>query len=376
MAAAAVVLSAVAGTMAPVSFAAETQAEAAQPSLAVQIPDERNTVGIVAGPPGSANLAVISQLASVVDRERLRIVPIAGSGSVQNISDLLHLKGTDAAVVQTDALDAATKNKALGDLNEKISYLTTLQKAVVHLITRDDTAGPKSLSGGRINIGAEGSGSAITANAILGAAGIDFTPTDFDTATALQNLKTGRIDAMIYIDFVPAPLLQRMDGADGLKLTPLPMPARMATNPQLSRHYQPAWIRHNQYGGLIKRGDTVETVSVGTALIGYNWPAKSKGHDRLARLYGAIAGNLQTLGQPPYHASWGAVTLSARLDGWERHRAALQHLIVSDNRNKRQQDDELHTLRALFKKQLSGRREEVGGKVKEDEGPGVGLATE
>jgi TRAP-type uncharacterized transport system substrate-binding protein len=367
-------LSAALGIAVPAASGAESEATSSSEALAVQIPDDRNTVGIVAGPPGSASLAVVSQLSSVVDRNTLRIVPIAGSGPIQNISDLLHLKGTDAAIVQTDALEAAARSETLESLNEKISYLATMQKAVVHLIASGDIKDLKSLSGKRINVGAAGSGAAITANAVLGAAGINFAPTSFDDATALQNLKTGRIDAMVYIDFAPAPLLQRMDSADGLKLIALPMPARMAANPQLARHYQPAWLRHGDYNGLVERGTSTETVSVGTALVGYNWPAKSKGHDRLARLYAALAGNLETLAAAPYHPSWRSVTLSARLDGWERHRASRQQNILTDRQNKQQQDDELHALRALFKMQLGAQQAQGGGN--QSEASGAVLATE
>lgn len=371
--AAAACLGAAVGLAMPAAFAAETGSGNTQSGVGVQIPDAQNTVGIVAGPPGSASLGAMAQLAAIAGRDSLRIVPIAGKGPVQNISDLLHLKGADAAIAQTDALEFAAKRKLFGPLNEKISYLTTMPKAVFHLIVRDDAIDLKSLSGRKINTGVTGSGFAITANTVLDAAGVTFTPTSLDTATALQALKTGQIDAMVYIDYAPAPLLQRMDEADGLKLMALPLPARMAGDSQLATHYQPAWVQHGDYNGLIRLGSTVETVSVGTALVGYNWPAKSKGHDRLTRLYGALSKQLTQLGAAPYHRSWRTVTLSARLAGWERHRAARQHLVSTDAQNERQQNDELHALRAMFKMQL-GAQHAGGGKT--SEGPGVGAATE
>ena len=73
------------------------------------------------------------RLTSVVNSNDLRIVPIVGKGSLQNIGDLLHLPGVDLALVAADALTyAQTAHLYPGEL-EKIQYICKLYENDVHV---------------------------------------------------------------------------------------------------------------------------------------------------------------------------------------------------------------------------------------------------
>lgn len=310
-------------------------------------PDADRTVGIIGGEPGSTMLQAVHELAANTPVGDLRIMPIAGRGPLQNLADLLNVKGADGAIVQTDVLDYAARNDLIGELAEKLGYMTMLYNAEFHLIARSDETGLAALNGRRINTGVAGSGTQVTASAVLKAAGIDYVATSFDTATALEKLKTGEIDGVVYVDGAPAPLLMQLDPADGLKLLDVPI------SPAIAGAYQPAWLQHNHYGRLIERGKMVETVSVGTVLVAFNWPVHSKGNTRLVHLYEVLAGGLNKLAAKPNHPVWRSVTLSARLAGWERHRAALAGQHRAEGGFKQWQSDRVRALRTDFKALLN-----------------------
>ena len=56
-------------------------------------------VGVISGGVDGTYIRIAADLASVLDdRERLRVLPIIGKGSLQNISDIIFLKGIDVGM--------------------------------------------------------------------------------------------------------------------------------------------------------------------------------------------------------------------------------------------------------------------------------------
>ena len=65
----------------------------------------QGTVSIISGGVTGTYVRIASDLASVLDEgDELRILPIIGKGSVQNITDILYLRGIDIGIVQSDVL--------------------------------------------------------------------------------------------------------------------------------------------------------------------------------------------------------------------------------------------------------------------------------
>ncbi len=301
-----------------------------------------NTIGIVADEAGSTSMQITSELAGVAG-DSVRLVPIAGLGALQNLSDLLHLKGVDAAIVQTDVLDYARKQNLHKDIDKRLRFIARLYNREVHLIARSDQGDVASLNGRRVNIGPPGSGTAITAAAVFEAAGLQFSPTTFGHREALHLIKTGRIDAMVYIGGKPVPFLQHLDPADGLRLMPVPFTA------SLQRHYRPGGFQHRDYRGLLPVGKAIETVSVGTAIVAFNWPKPSQGYDRLELLAQTLFGNIAELRKRPRHDKWRTVNLAAVLPGWQRHRTAEGALARAGGTASDDGDEQIDRLRASFK---------------------------
>ena len=199
-------------------------AMAAAPVLAA----ERITaIGIMADNPEDFALAM--RLASALDHKNgMRILPIAGKGPAQTLNDLVHLKGVDAAVMQSDALAYAMQNDLLDVAPSKISYVVKLASHDVLLLARKDVASLADLAGRRVATGSTADTSFIAAHLLLDGAGIavEDVPLAGDAAVAavaakvidaiaepyLLGFHTARVTTSIGISLYPA------DGGDEVEL--------------------------------------------------------------------------------------------------------------------------------------------------------------
>src|SRR5476651_2401246 len=67
-------------------------------------PAQPATIGIMEGEIDGTFMRVATDLTSVINSNDMRIVPIVGKGSLQNLGDLLHLPGVDLALIAADVL--------------------------------------------------------------------------------------------------------------------------------------------------------------------------------------------------------------------------------------------------------------------------------
>ncbi len=68
-------------------------------------------VAIIAGPANGTGVRIASDLSRLLDENDLRVFPIVGKGSVQDINDLLTLKAADIAILQSDVAARALAEK-------------------------------------------------------------------------------------------------------------------------------------------------------------------------------------------------------------------------------------------------------------------------
>jgi len=90
---------------------AQAQAPSRQPKPAQAAPSaDRMNAGVVSVVSGGVNgtyVRIAAEMANVLDDgDNLRVLPIIGRGSAQNIRDLLFLRGVDIGIVQMDAREA------------------------------------------------------------------------------------------------------------------------------------------------------------------------------------------------------------------------------------------------------------------------------
>lgn len=294
-----------------------TAASAQQSAQARAMND--NAVGVVSGGVNGTYVRIAADLATVLDGKDLRVLPILGKGSIQNMQDLLFLRGVDAAIVQSDALEYLRRQPGMGNLPQRVHYIAKLYNEEFHLLARADTANVEALRGRKVNVDVEGSGTSMTASVVFDALGVNVETTHFDQSTAVEKLKAGEIDALAYVAGKPATLFQKLAGSE-LHLVPLPL------NPKLLATYLPSRFTKADYPNLIREGEEVPTLAVSAVLAAYNWPAASQRQQRLERFVSRFFDAFDDFLKPGRHPKWQEVSLSAQVPGWNRARAAQRWL--------------------------------------------------
>jgi TRAP transporter TAXI family solute receptor len=273
-----------------------------------------NVVTIMAGSPSGTDLAIVQDLASVLDDgDKLRVLPMVGKGPEQNIKDVMFLRGVDMGVTQANLLKHFDKTGELGpNLKGQIAYIAKLFNEELHVLVRSDLNDIRELNGKYVNFGAQGSGAEITGRLIFAALGVDTQEVHLNDIDAIQKLKDGEIDATIVMTGKPAPVLAGLDDTGGLKLLPVPYAKG------LEDEYYPATLTHEDYPGLIPAGGRVDTMSVCAVLVSFNWPTDSLRYAKIAKFVDRFFSNFDAFLATPRHPKWREVNFAATLEGWKR----------------------------------------------------------
>lgn len=300
-------------TLACVSVAAAQDAKDTGPKSSSENRFNRGTVSLIAGDINSTTIRMSQDLGVVLnDGEKLRVIPVAGKGSLQNLLDVLYLDGIDVGLVQADVLEHARSKELHPNLDSVIRYVAKLHNEEVHLLVRKDIGSFGDLANKPVNVGPPGSGSFVTASALFGALDIPIKALNHDLDLALEFLKSGEIAGLVYVAGKPARIFNRLSEEDGIKLMPLPKA------PQLWQSYLPARFTAADYPVLIAPGQTVETVAVGTVMVVYNWSSDSSRHGKVRRFVETFFERIDDFQSPGRHAKWSEVNLAAEVTGWRR----------------------------------------------------------
>ncbi|MFO1433705.1 MAG: TAXI family TRAP transporter solute-binding subunit [Candidatus Competibacteraceae bacterium] len=300
------------------SFAVGAQAAPIKEQAAEK--SNRGVVGIVSGGVNGTYIRIAADLANVLDSDTLRVMPIVGKGSVQNIDDLLYLKGVDMAIVQSDVLEYLKRKGTYGAIDKRIHYITKLYNEEFHLLASPDIKGVSDLAGRKVNFDVEGSGTAITASLLFESLKIPVEATHYDQAAALEKLKTGEIAALAYVAGKPAPLFQKLPADTQLHFLPIEY------TPQLLETYLPTRLSNSDYPTLIQPEQEVKTVAVGAVLAAYHWENNNPRHQKVAYFVDRFFEHFNDFQQPARHPKWREVSLSATLPGWTRFATAQNWL--------------------------------------------------
>ena len=294
---------------------------------------ESNAIGVEGAAIGGTYLRIAGDLASALNKPGLRVVPIVGQGSVQNIDDLLHLRGVDAAIVQSDALAYVRRERLLPPAAEReIQYISKLYDEEVHIVAGPGVQTLDDLRGKAVNADVPKSGSTLTARVLFGALGIPVTLTGEPQDVAIERLKRGEIAAVVRVAGKPVDMFKALPDNAGLHFLGLPQDKE-----QLLQTYAPGVLTSADYPNLVANGQTVDTLAVGAVLAVYAWPAGSARYRQVTRLVTELFAQFDRLQVPPAHPKWREVNLAAEVPGWTRFAAAAEQ--VSARGNKALQQD-------------------------------------
>ena len=281
----------------------------------------QGAVGVIAGGIDGTYLRVASDLSAVLDTAgALRVVPMIGKGSVQNLYDLRYLRGVDIAIVQSDALTYLRQDPKNADVTDAIRYVTKLYNEEFHILAAKDVQSIQDLKGRRVNTDVAGSGTGMTAEIVFKTLGIGVEQSHLGQDDALAALASGKLDAAIFVVGKPAKLFTSIAADKGLHFIAVPQ------TPALLGTYLPAQIGHEDYPALIPDGATVDTVAVGAVMAIYNMPAGSDRYRLAASFVDGFFGSFDKFLSAPRHPKWHEVNLAADLPGWQRFDPATDWL--------------------------------------------------
>lgn len=258
--------------------------------------------------------------------EDMRVVPVIARGKVQNLWDILYLRGIDMGFVQTDILEYLQDDPEIESIKRRIRYVTVMYPEEVHIIASTDIQSLEDLAGKRVSINAKGTGSAVVGTLLMDRLGIDAELVHEDTRRAVQRIKQGDLAAHFNVLGKPTSVVSSIDGEGKLHLLPVPYTREMQDI------YLPSSLTSEEYPNLIPPGETVPTIAVGNVLATFNWSEESERGRKVKRFVEAFFSRFEELKQPGFSPKWNEVNLRASVPGWQRLKAAQDWLDANAER--------------------------------------------
>ena len=320
---------------------------AAQQSVTVN----RGVVQLETAGTAGISVRIGEELASLIDDGATRrLLPVVGKGALQNLIDLKYLRGIDMAILPADLLDYARERKIIAAADPGAYYITKLYNEEFHLLARRDIKSVAELANRKVNIGPQGSGTAITAGRVFEQLHLPVVVTNEPQEIALEALRNGDIAAVALLAGKPAPLVQDLKDSD-LRLLDIPF------NQLTSDLYVPTQLTAADYPALLAPNQPVKTIAVGAVLAVADLRQVPERSRNVANFVETFFTGFQSLLAPGRHPKWHEVNLAAELPGWRRYPPAEQWLQRNLQIAKTPSVDEL---RLMFSRFLDERRQAAG----------------
>jgi len=304
---------------------------------------------------GSAGISVrmAEDLASVInDGATRRIVPVVGTGSLANLTDLQHLRGIDMAILQTDVLDYAREQRLFPGIEGFITYVAKLHNEEFHLLARREIQSVTDLANQKVNIDLRDSGTAITASRLFSILKLPVTMTNDRQEVALEKLRNGEVAALAFVAGKPAPIFYNLKADGRLHFLAVPF------NSALAAAYVPTRLTATDYPSLVTQDLPVNTVAVGTVLVVANLDQIPERYRNVANFVDAFFTGFQSLLESSHHPKWQEVNIATELPGWRRYPPAEQWLRRNMQVARAPSPEDLQ---AMFAHYIDERRRSTGG---------------
>ncbi|WGD52290.1 TAXI family TRAP transporter solute-binding subunit [Bradyrhizobium sp. CB1650] len=273
------------------------------------------TVGLAGGLLEGAPIRLAAEVARVVDDgDNLHVLPVVTRGATENLNSLLYLRGIDAAIINSDALEEYKSQ--VPDIQRRIAYVLNLFPSELHVFVRPEIKTLSDLAGKKVNFNSQGTAAAYSGPLIFSRLGIDIEKTFIPHQIALEQMRKGEMAAVVFITSKPVDAFVKGRFEPGFKFLPVPYESKFED------YYLPAALDAADYPNLIKQGDRVATIAVPTALVAFNWPASTNRYERVARFVDHLFSRIDKLQGPGFDAKWKSINLGATVPGLARFPAA------------------------------------------------------
>jgi TRAP-type uncharacterized transport system substrate-binding protein len=259
----------------------------------------------------------------------IRVLPVLGVGGLQNLNDVLFLKGIDMGVVDEDNLTLLKKRdpQLYANVEQSVQYITKLYNSEFHVLARNDIKTFDDLRGKKVSFNLRDSQTEVTADILFGMLKLDVQRLNYDNDEAIKKLRNGEISAMIILSGAPQAAVVKVGKDDGIHL--LSLDERSLPNHDLHpmfAKYLPIELTHQQYPALIPEGTTVSTVGNRSLLVTYAWPENSPRYNRIAKFVREFFGKIDQFHDGSRHPKWEEINLAAEMPGWTRFKPAADWL--------------------------------------------------
>jgi len=289
----------------------------ARKSLETQAIEKLNawTVGLAGGLLEGAPIRFATEIARVVDDgDNLHVLPIVTRGPAENVEALLYLKGVDAAIINSDALEQF--RSLVPNIQQRITYILSLFPSELHVFVRPEINSLDDLKGKKVNFNTPGTAAAYSGPLIFDWLKLDVEKTFIPHPLALEQMKAGQgeMAAVVFVTSKPVEAFLRGKWQPGFKFVPVTVGD--------FGFYLPSTLTSADYPDLIPQGQDIQTLAVPTVLAAFNWPVRSDRYKRVARLTENLFNRLDKLQGAGFHPKWKDVNLNAKVPGLERFPAA------------------------------------------------------
>src|SRR2546426_8626875 len=184
------------------------------------------TMGLITGGEKGTYYQFGLDLQKLVKPADITLNVYPSKGSIENVYAVYQRPGVPMGIVQSDVLAFVSRvqsDPVLQRIAKKTKMIFPLYNEEIHLLGKKGIADFDDLSGRRVAIGRDGSGTYLTARLLFKLS--EVAPSEMapiDTSEALAELKAGRVDAVFYVAGYPVKLLKEDGSAkDPLVLIPL-----------------------------------------------------------------------------------------------------------------------------------------------------------
>ena len=197
---------------------------------------------IATGSPEGTYYKIAQDIQGVAAKDGVDVNVLATHGSFENIG-LLGKGQADVGIVQLDALkyfaDVMRDEGGL-DVFERLKVILNLYPEEIHVLTRrEEVSSFYDLENKKVSVGPKNSGSALTAALLFKTYDINAQQLQYTQAQALEELKRGSIDAMIFVAGAPVAAFKDLDKSFRL--------VRLPRNPVLETIYSRRTLGNDAY---------------------------------------------------------------------------------------------------------------------------------
>jgi len=292
----------------------------ADPSLSDSVIRQRANTGtvtlITGGIDGIATTyeQLASDMATIFDvRGKLRVLPVVGYGSLQNVEDLLYLRGVDIGMVHSDVLRHLEQKNILRSAQRKLRYIIKLYDEPLHLLVNSSITDIQQLSGQTVIIGRPGSGNEMSALTLIGELGISPNVVHVEFEEGVEQVRSGQAAAMFVVTRHPSTKLREVTNDGKLKLLPIQVTER------LGKTYGSLDLTSQDYPNFIAPGETIETPHMSAVLAVYDWQPGSPRYENVLAFISRFGEKVSDLPLANRKDIWKNLDPAAPVKGWERY---------------------------------------------------------